>query len=256
MPAKTYCDDATMAYRASRKIFKSGERIVFDESYRLAHLPLVNPNHPAVISQADGRDYVNGRYEKVRHALVIPIAAEVLQQSEPFQALDRAMRSARFAPDIAWEVCERRRSRLHATLASGMAEVDLDRWAASAREVLDRTGPISVQLKGPFIGDRNFGRIYLPVYPQQIDGKDPFALLQQSIGVSPTRLYVVGYYHMRCELDEVETAELAQLIDAWRDRVIVETTISHLEMYATNDDLALSARILARIPAGYQRIWC
>ena len=74
MSAKTYCDDAMMAYPASRKKFQSGERIVFDESYRLAHLPLVNPDHPAVISQADGRDYVNGRYEKVRHALVIPIA--------------------------------------------------------------------------------------------------------------------------------------------------------------------------------------
>ena len=48
-------------------------------------------------------------------------------------------------------------------------------------------GPISVHLKGPFIGDRNFGRIYLPVYPQQIDGQDPFALLQESIGVSPTK---------------------------------------------------------------------
>ena len=34
---------------------------------------------------------------------------------------------------------------------------------------------------------------------------------------------------MRSELDAMETAELAHLIDQWRDRVIVETTISHLE---------------------------
>lgn len=250
MSGLDYCDDAMMAYQASRKTFQSGECVVFDEAYRLAHLPLVNPDHPAVISQADGRDYSYGRYERIRHALVMPIAAEALQQSEPFQVLDRAMRSARFAPKIAWELCERRRSRLHATLASGMAEADLDRCAASAQQVLYRTGPISVHLKGPFVGDRNFGRIYFPVYPQQVDGQDPLALVQESIGMSPTRLYVVGYYHMCSELDSMETAELAQLIDWWRDRVVVATTISHLDIYATNDDLALSARIIAKIPAG------
>lgn len=249
MPAITYCDDAMMAYEASRKNFRPGERIVFDEPYRLAHLPLVNPEHPAVISQVEGRDYLNGRYEKARHALVIPIAADFFQQSEAFQALDHAMRSARFAPKIAWDICERRRSRLHATLASGFAEADLDRVAASAQQALDRIDPISVCLKGPFIGDRNFGRIYFPVYPQQIEGQDALASVQQGIGMSPTRLYVVGYYHMRSELDAAETAELAELIDQWRDRVIATTTISVLEIYATNDDLALSARIHARISA-------
>lgn len=249
MPAITYCDDAMMAYRSSRKNFRPGERVVFDEPYRLAHLPLVNPEHPAVISQVEGRDYLNGRYEKARHALVIPIAADVFQQSEPFQALDHAMRTARFAPKIAWDLCERRRSRMHATLAGGFAEADVDRVAALARQALNRTGPISVCLKGPFIGDRNFGRIYFPVYPQQIDGQDAFALVQQSVGIAPTRLYVFGYYHMRSELDAAETAELAQLIDQWRDRVIVMTIIPALEMYATHDDLALSARIHATISA-------
>lgn len=247
MPAISYCDDAMMAYRASRKNFRPGERIVFDEPYRLAHLPLVNPEHPAVISQLEGRDYLNGRYEKARHALVIPIAPEALLQSEAFQTLDRTLRSARFAPKIAWDLCERRRSRLHATLVSGFVEADLDRVVASAQRVLDRTGPLSVCLKGPFIGDRNFGRIYFPVYPQQIDGQDAFALVQQGIGMPPTRLYLVGYYHMSSELDAAETAELAELIDQWCDRVIATTIVSALEMYATHDDLALSARVHARI---------
>ena len=110
-----------------------------------------------------------------------------------------------------------------------------------------------MRLQGPFVGDRNFGRIYFPVYPQRIDGQDPFALVQESIGVSPTRLYVVGYYHMRSEFDAIETAELAQLIDQWRDQVVIETAIAFMEMYATNDDLALSARIHARLPARQQQ---
>ncbi|KRR01826.1 hypothetical protein CQ12_13325 [Bradyrhizobium jicamae] len=238
-----------MAYQSNRKTYQSGERVVFDDGYRLAHLPLVNSEHPAVVSQVEGRDYRNGIYEKARYALVIPVAAEVFLQSEPAQALERAMKSARFAPKIAWELGERRRSRLHATLASGISEADLDRCAASAQEVLDKTGPISICLKGPFLGNRNAGRIYFPVYPQQIEGEDAFALVQKSVGVAPTKLYLVGYYHMRTEFDALETAELAELIDQWRDQVVVQTTISLLELYATNDDLALSARIHARISA-------
>jgi hypothetical protein len=49
------------------------------------------------------------------------------------------------------------------------------------------------------------------------------------------------------ELDPLETRELAELIDRWRDRIVVRTTIPLLELYATNDDLALSARVHARI---------
>lgn len=104
-------------------------------------------------------------------------------------------------------------------------------------------------LKGPFLGTRNTGRIYFPVYPQKIGGEDAFALVQQRIGVSPTKLYLVGYYHMRNELDPLETRELLELIDQWRDRTVVTTTIPCLELRATNDDLALSARVHARMGA-------
>ena len=253
MPAITYCDDEMMAYRSGRKIFQPGDRVVFDEGYRLAHLPLVNPGHPDVISGVDGRDYRNGRYEKARHALVLPIAAEVFAESASFQAIELAMRSARFAPKIGWEIGERRRARVHATLASGMSEADLDRHVGAAQQLLQRTGPISICLKGPFLGTRNTGRIYFPVYPQQVDGEDPFASLQRSLGVSATGIYLVGYYHMRAELDVTETTELVELVDRWRDRVVVETTISSLELYSTNDDLALSARIHARISAREQQ---
>jgi hypothetical protein len=112
---------------------------------------------------------------------------------------------------------------------------------------LDEIGSISVCLKGPFQGTRNTGRINFPVYPQKVRGEDPFALVQKSIGAAPTKLYLVGYYHMRNELDPLETSELAGLLDQWRDRIVVTTTVSFLELYATNDDLALSARVHAKI---------
>jgi hypothetical protein len=235
-----------MAYRSERRRFQPGESIVFDEAYRLAHLPLVNAGHPAVISEVDGRDYRNGVYKKTRYALVMPISAEAFLESDEAQALELAMQSASFAPKIAWEMGERRRSRLHATLA-GAPENDLDRYVAVVQALLDQIGPISVCLKGPFQGTRNTGRIYFPVYPQKVRGEDPFALMQNSIGVAPTKLYLVGYYHMRNELDPLETKELAELLDQWRDRIVVTTTIPFLELYATNDDLALSARVHAKI---------
>jgi hypothetical protein len=238
-----------MAYRSARRKFQPGERVVFDEGYRLAHLPLVNAGHPAVISEVDGRDYRNGTYEKTRYALVIPISADAFLESDQVQALELAMKSSGFAPKIAWEMCELRRSRLHATLASGISEADLDRCAAAVQDRLDEIGSISVCLKGPFQGNRNTGRIYFPVYPQNIRGEDPFALVQKSIGVAPTKLYLVGYYNMSQELDPLETRELAELIDQWRDRIVVTTTIPFLELYATNDDLALSARVHAEISA-------
>jgi hypothetical protein len=253
MPAITYCDDSMMAYQSARKIFQPGEGVVFDEGYRLAHLPLVNAGHPAVTSEVDGRDYRNGTYEKTRYALVMPISAGAFLESDQVQALELAMKSSGFTPKIAWEICERRRLRLHATLAGGVPESDIDRYVAVVQGLLDQIGPISVCLKGPFLGTRNTGRIYFPVYPQKIGGEDAFALMQKSIGVSPTKLYLVGYYHMRNELDPLETRELAELIDQWRDRIVVKTTVPFLELYATNNDLALSARVHAKIGAKESR---
>ena len=247
MPPIIYCDDEMMAYRSAGKIFQPGERVVFDEGYRLAHLPLVNAAHPAVISEVAGRDYRNGTYEKTRYALVMPIPAKAFQESSPFQELELAMKASGFAPKIAWELGELRQSKLHATLASGISEAVLDNCAAAVQDLLDQIGSISVCLKGPFMGSRNTGRIYFPVYPQKIRDEDAFALVQKSIGVSPTKLYLVVYYHMRNELDPLETSELAELFDQWRDRIVVTTTIRFLELYATNDDLALSARVHAKI---------
>jgi hypothetical protein len=251
MPPVAYCDETMMAYRSSRKKFQPGERVVFDQGYRLAYLPLVNPGHPAVIGEIDGRDYRNGTYDKARYALVMPIAGELFLKSL-VRALELEMKSSGFGAKIAWELCERRRSKLHATLASGVLEADRDRCVAAVQDVLDQIGPISVRLKGPFMGTRNTGRIYFPVYPAMIQGEDAFALVQRGIGAPLTSLYLVGYYHLRDELGPVETRDLAELLDRWRDRVVVETTIPFLELYATNDDLALSARTDVRISAAGQ----
>jgi len=48
---------------------------------------------------------------------------------------------------------------MHATLASGLLEEDLDRCSAAVQAVLDQIGPIAVRLKGPW-DTRKYRRIY------------------------------------------------------------------------------------------------
>ena len=54
---------------------------------------------------------------------------------------------------------------------------------------------------------------------------------------------------MREELDPMETSELVQLLDQWRERIVVTSTISIAGIVPPTDDLALSARVHAKMSA-------
>ena len=88
-----FCDDAMLNYASSRRVFKPGDTLEFDTSYRLTHLPLVAPRHPAVIGQTPNEDYRNGRYIRPRYSLVVPVRPEALTASLAFQAMEREMRA-------------------------------------------------------------------------------------------------------------------------------------------------------------------
>ena len=79
---------------------------------------------------------------------------------------------------------------------------------------------MSFRLGGPFVGNKNIGRIYFPVYPQAIDGDDSFGLIQDAVGGTRTRFYVVGYYNLIDELDAAETADLAHILGRWGSATI------------------------------------
>jgi hypothetical protein len=168
-----YCDDEMMAYRSARKIFQLGERVVFDEGYRLAHLPLVNAGHPAVVSEVGGRDYRNGIYEKTRYALVMPVSADAFLESDEAQALELAMKSASFAPKIAWEMGERRRLRLHATLAGGVPETDLDRYVAVVQNLLDQNRPRIRLPERALSGHQEYRPYLFSGLPAEYSGRRP-----------------------------------------------------------------------------------
>lgn len=251
LPAETirYCDEKALNYAASRRIFQPGDTLEFDTSYRLTHLPLVAPHHPAAIREMPGQNYCNGQYDVPRYSLVVPVPIEALTSSSQFQSLEREMRAAAFADKIAWKLCERRAAKLHASLIHDLTEADAEPCADAVARLLPRLGPVSFRLGGPFIGNKNTGRIYFPAYPREIDGEDAFALIQDAARAPRTRFYAVGYYHLVDQLDSRETADLAALLDRWRSATLAEVQVGSLVVHATNDNLALSGRPLITIGA-------
>ena len=89
-PTIVFCPDAELGYERSRTRFDTGEGLALDETYRLAHLPLVAPGHPRVIESREGSSYVMGRHERV-FSLVLPIPGDCLLRSPAYRELDAAM---------------------------------------------------------------------------------------------------------------------------------------------------------------------
>jgi hypothetical protein len=247
MRAAHYCTDEELEYARCRARLEPDQPLRFDDSYRVAHLPLIAPEHPLVIDQLRPLDYRRGRYHEPRFSLVLPVAAGELQASTSFRALERELRSCAFAAKIAWELVERRSEKLHVTLVGGLPEAGLEACAAAVKSFLERRGPLRYRLGGPFCGSKNRGRIYFTAYPEQIEGADSFALLQQVVHAPRTGLYLLGYYNFVDELTPAEASGLHAFLERWRSAELAELTAPSLLILATHDDLALESRVLARI---------
>ena len=244
-----YCDEALLGYAVARRRFAPGEALRFDESYRLAHLPLVAPSHPAVLRSAAGTDYLDGRYEAERYSLVVPVSFRDLAASASFQGVDAALRNSRFAGKIAFDLCERRAAKLHVTLGSGLVQSELDQRARAVARQVPGLGALRFRLLGPFLGSKNTGRIYFPAYPENMDGQDVFGLIQDALGVRRTRFYVLGYYNLVEELDPEETSALWRIVEDWSQVEMLRVESDACFIQATNDDLVLSGRAVIAIDA-------
>lgn len=242
-----FADDELLAYAKSRRQFSLGERLIFDEAYRYAQLPLIAPWHPAVINHPHGLDYKVGRYDAQRYSLVIPVRHAVLASSYAFQEVDNRLRQSSFSDKISFDLCDVRRSLQHVTIAGGFDKDDLPKIEAIVRDSLRQSVSVAYQLKGPFIGSKNFGRLYFPAYPALHGGVDAYALLQQAIGARQSGFYAMGFYNFIDELDVPETRELQAILDDAANEVMVEAVPEELCLIATNDDLVLSGQILMRI---------
>jgi hypothetical protein len=246
-PAITFCEDAELGYERSRTRFQQGEGLALDETYRLAHLPLVAPDHPHVIRTREGSSYVMGRHERV-FSLVLPVPSDLLLRSPIYRDLDAEMRALPFSEKIAWDLLERREDKLHATICGSLSAGEPPELIQSGLRELARLGPIHVELRGVFSGNVNKGRLYLRAYPESRNGENVFRQVQRSIGCRETDLYVVGLYNLMDDLDAVEAAALASLIERWWNRTILRFDIDHLWLMGASDDLVLDSAIAKTIP--------
>lgn len=245
--AATFCGDAELGYLRSRTIFAAGEGLRLDESYRLAHLPLVAPAHPGVIARQDGRSYKMGRHPSIFSA-VLPIDGAALAASAAFAALDDEMRNAPFARKVSWDILPRRADRLHATLCGTLSTGNAPAIDDGLREALARIGPFQVELRGLFSGNVNRGRLYLRAYPQARDGANPFQAIQSAFGRQPGDLYLVGLYNLIDDLDAGEAEALAALIARWWEVPLLRFEATALWLLGARDDLVLDAELAEMLP--------
>lgn len=243
-----FCPDEELGFVRSRTPFDTSAGLVLDPAYRLAHLPLVAADHPRVIVARDGSPYRMGRHPAV-HSLVLPIPADTLFASPGFQAIDRALRASVVTRKIAWDLMERRRHRLHATLCGSLGRGDAVPVLSEAqRRSLAALGPVGVRVRGLFSGNVNVGRLYLACYPERRDGANMFHEIQRALGRTETDLYVIGVYNLTDDLDAAEAQALAGIIEATRDHLILELEAEELWLLSARDDLALDSDVAAVIP--------
>lgn len=245
MSEPRYVEPTALAYDAARWRPEPGAGLRFDESYRLAHLPLIAPDHPAAIRSLPGRPYVMGRCAQARYSLVVPVDAAELGASPMFTSFERELRALALADKIDWSLLPRRAPLLHITLAGGLERAELERHAEAVRRTQsDR--PLRFRLGEPFIGNKNLGRLYFAAYPERDEGGDVFAALQAAVGARPSGMYLLGYYNLLDELDANEALSLFELLGRWQSAAMAHLAASSLQLIATHDDLALSCEVLSR----------
>lgn len=245
--APAFCEDHELGYRRSLTDFTSP--LTLDESYRLAHLPLVAPRHTGVIARREGKFYEMGRHP-VLYSLVLPVDNGALHASPAFLALEAELKAAPFAGKIAWDILPKRQHRLHATICGSLSLAESPIMTAEIREALSRIEPFSIELRGLFSGNVNRGRLYLPAYPEKRAGRNMLQEVQAAFGRTPGDLWLVGLYNLTDDLDANETAALADIISRWRGQPLLSLTVTELQVMGASDDLVLDAHVEVVLPLG------
>src|SRR3954454_7041839 len=101
-------------------------QFTLDETYCLAHLPLVDPAHPRGMARKEGTYYEHGQHPRV-YSLVLPVPQEALDGSPSYRQLEAELRDEPFASKIAWPLVEQRRHKLHATICGSCPRASVPR---------------------------------------------------------------------------------------------------------------------------------
>lgn len=185
-----------------------------DERYRTRHLPLLTdrPRGPL------GPDPGPGEFWPPAHSLVVPLPDP---RPEPFLS---ALADSGLAELVWWRGLELRADRVHATLVHGSDEPrNLDT-------------PIDLVVRGPWIGQFNTGRIYLPVEP---------ADERAALALAVERPLLAGYLQLTADVTGNAYAELRDIVATFQP-VRMPVQVAHFHVLETMDDLALRSRIVHR----------
>jgi hypothetical protein len=242
-----FCSDEELGYERSRTRFHPGAGLALDETYRLAQLPLVAPEHPKVIPAREGTPYRMGRHPAVT-SLVLPVPGDVLRRSPAYLELERDLRSAPFAPKVAWHILEKRWEKLHATICGFTRGDALPSISEAKRRELRRIGRVRIDIRGLFSGNLNLGRLYFRVYPERRDGRNLIRHIQGMLGQRETDLYVVGCFNLMDDLTGDEAVALENIIERWWNRSILQLELDRLWLLAGKDDLVLDGGVLESLP--------
>jgi len=248
-PGVTFCDDSQLSYVKFQTKFIKGQGLIFDDTYRLAHLPLVAPDHPRVIETKAGTSYNRGVHDSV-YSVVIPIDAEKLLSSEVFTELCSELKATKFADKLSWDTFSLRKNKLHATICGAISTGHAPAFKTPVYRKLQTLGPVSVSIRGLFSGNINIGRLYLKVYPELRGGENMCHVIQGIFGSPLTDLYVVGLFNFVDELAPDETHELELLLDRWRDTEFFPLHLDKLWLLGSRDDLVLDGGVEKIISLG------
>jgi hypothetical protein len=246
------CGDDELAYERSRTRFDPEAGMTLDDTYCLAHLPLIDPSHPRTIPSKDGTHYQMGRHPRV-FSLVLPIPGEALRQSRAYCELEDQLRGSPFSRKVAWRLLDHRRDKVHATIC-GSLSTDRPPWIDPAiRRELASSGPVLVEVRGLFSGNVNRGRLYLRVYPERRNGANMFHQIQRVLSRPVTDLYVVGLWNLVDDLDPDEATALSSMIERWWNRPILRFEADSLWLLAASDDLVLDSSVCEILPLSLNR---
>jgi hypothetical protein len=241
------CSDDELSYQRSRTPFQPDAGMSLDDTYCLAHLPLINPGHSRALSSKQGTHYDMGQHPRV-YSLVVPIPGNRMSSSPAYRAVEEELRGSSFSGKIAWHLLEQRQAKLHATLCGSLSIEHPPSIDADARRKLAALGPLTVELRGIFSGNVNCGRLYLRVYPERRSGTNVFHLIQHALRRPTTDLYVVGIWNLIDDLDPHEARALSELIERWWNRPILSLEVDHLCLLGSSDDLALDSSVEEVLP--------
>jgi len=242
-----FCDDGQLSYDKSRTAIVERQGLTFDSSYRLAHLPLVAPDHPLVISTKLGTTYHSGIHELI-YSIVIPVTIGELSASENFNKLINDVKLSKFTDKLSWDTYALRKNKLHATVCGSIFTGDSPGIENCIYEKLREMGPFSVSIRGLFSGNINVGRLYFKVYPELRAGKNICHIIQDLFRSPNTDLYVVGIFNLIEELDSAEVNDLKNILDRWWEIEIVNVQVENLWLLKSRDDLVLDGSIEEIIP--------